>query len=355
MPRNERECVLVVDDTPANLDLMKVILQNDYRVKIATNGANALRLARQAPPDLILLDIMMPDMDGYEVCRQLKTDVVTRKIPVIFVTAMGDVDDERRGFEVGAVDYITKPVSPPIVQARVRAQLDLQDQARVLNRLVDQRTRELEHTRMQVIRRLGRAAEFKDNETGNHIIRMSHYSRAIALAAGLYEDEANLIFNAAPMHDVGKIGIPDVILLKPAPLDAHEWEIMYRHPLMGADIIGRHDNDLLDMARVIALTHHERWDGTGYPHQLKGEEIPIAGRITAIADVYDALISDRPYKSAWSMEEAVDRIKSDAGSHFDPDLVNVFLEILPEIQRIQHVYREDKGSLLDLEFVVPEP
>ena len=333
--------VLVVDDVPENIDVLAGILRPEYKVKVSLNGEKALEIAKAAPaPDLILLDIMMPGIDGYEVCRQLKADLTTRRIPVIFVTAKGEVRDEALGFEVGGVDYITKPVSPPIVQARVRTHLALYDQARALSGLVRQRTQALNDTRLQVIRRLGRAAEFKDNETGLHVIRMSHYSRLLGLAAALGEDEADVLFNAAPMHDIGKIGIPDRILQKPGKLDADEWEVMKQHSEIGARIIGNHDSILLETARIIALTHHEKWNGRGYPEGLEGDKIPLVGRIVAIADVFDALTSVRPYKRAWSVDEAVELLQKEAGQHFDPELVSKFLEVLPQVLEIKERYAE---------------
>ncbi len=333
--------VLVVDDVPENIDVLAGILRPEYKVKVSLNGEKALNLARTSPaPDLILLDIMMPGIDGYEVCRQLKADLTTRRIPVIFVTAKGEVRDEALGFAVGGVDYITKPVSPPIVQARVRTHLALYDQTRALSGLVRQRTDELNDTRLQVIRRLGRAAEFKDNETGLHVIRMSHYSRLLGLVVGMGQDEADVLFNAAPMHDIGKIGIPDRILQKPGKLDAEEWQIMKQHAEIGARIIGQHDSILLETARIIALSHHEKWNGRGYPAGLEGEKIPLVGRIVAIADVFDALTSVRPYKRAWPVDEAIELLKKEAGEHFDPALIPKFLEILPEVIEIKDRYAE---------------
>ena len=339
--------ILAVDDTPENLDLIRAVLANDYRMRVARDGLTALRLALQNPPDLILLDIMMPEMDGYEVCRRLKADPRLADIPVIFVTGMGEVADESRGFDVGAVDYITKPISPPVLARRVRTHLALYDQNRELEHRVHQRTLELYQTRLQIIRRLGRAAEFKDNETGNHIMRMSHYTRLIGLAAGMNEHQADLLFNAAPMHDIGKIGIPDRILLKSGRLDDEEWRIMRAHPVIGAEIIGEHSNDLLRFAQQIALTHHEKWDGSGYPHGIKGADIPLIGRITAIADVFDALTSARPYKPAWAVMDAVQEIEQGAGSHFDPDLLPAFKRALAEIERIMDLYSAEKEMPLD--------
>ncbi len=354
-PLLPKQCVLIVDDSPENIDLLSEVLREDYRIRVATSGERALKIVySDEPPDLILLDIMMPGISGLEICRRLKSNPDRRSIPIIFVTAMSSIEDEKRGLEVGAVDYITKPISPPIVQARVRTHLALYDQSRELERMVFQRTRELLTTRQQIIRRLGRAAEFKDNETGNHVLRMSHYARLIALAYGLGSEAASVIFNTAPMHDIGKIGIPDAILLKPGKLTLDEWDVMYQHPIMGAEIIGKHDNELLETARIISLTHHEKWDGSGYPQKLKGEDIPLPGRIVALADVFDALVSKRPYKEAVPLDVALAYFDEQSGKHFDPELVAAFQQALPEILRIREIYADEKGALTDLEFHIQE-
>jgi putative two-component system response regulator len=338
------DTILVVDDAPENIDVMVGILGHDYHIKAAINGARALKLARESAPDLILLDVMMPDMDGYEVCRQLKDDPATRDIPVIFVTAKNDVKDEALGFSLGAVDYIAKPVSPPIVQARVKTQLALYHQNRLLEDKVHQRTRELHDSRLELIRRLGRAAEFKDNETGMHVIRMSHYAHLLARAVGMSRADSELILQASPMHDVGKIGIPEHILCKPSALTPDEWAIMRKHPEMGAQIIGDHDSEVLQMAKAVALAHHERWDGSGYPYGLAGEQIPFAARIVAIADVFDALTTPRPYKPAWSVERALAEIQAQSGKHFEPRLVQAFMNSLSDILAIKEKYGEEKAA-----------
>ena len=326
--QDRRPQLLVVDDEPANLQVLRHILQEDYRLLFAKDGAKALELAAREKPELILLDVMMPGMTGYQVCAQLKATPATSAIPVIFVTALADVEDEAQGFAVGAVDYITKPVSPAIVKARVRTHLSLV------------RVEELRETRLQIVQRLGLAAEYKDNETGLHVIRMSHYSRVLALAAGFSEAQAEELLNAAPMHDVGKIGIPDAVLRKPGKLDGEEWEVMKQHAQIGADIIGEHPSGLLRMAREIALNHHEKWDGSGYPRGIGGAEIPVEARIIAIADVFDALTSERPYKKAWSVEEAVQLLREQSGRHFDPELVELFLCQLPAILEIKERWAE---------------
>lgn len=338
--QENRQKVLVVDDTPENIDVLVGILKSHYQVKAAINGEMALKIVRNSMPDLILLDIMMPGIDGYEVCRRLKEDHTTRHIPVIFITAKIGIQDEIQGLELGAVDYIPKPISPPVVEARVKTHLALANQNRELDRKVQAQTRQLNETRLQIIQRLGRAAEYKDNETGLHVIRMSLYSKILALAAGMSEADADLLMSAAPMHDIGKIGIPDNILKKPGKLDNDEFDVMRTHAQIGAEIIGDDDSELLKMAKTVAMTHHEKWNGRGYPNGLKGEEIPRIGRIVAIADVFDALTSERPYKKAWPVEKAVALLEEESGEHFDAELVKLFIEKLPEILAVKEEYAE---------------
>ncbi|MEM5497245.1 two-component system response regulator [Paraglaciecola mesophila] len=326
---NTKQKVLIVDDEPANLRVLKKILGDLYRLSFAKTGEEALRLVERDLPDLILLDVMMPGMTGFEVCEVLKKNSVSSIIPVIFVTALSDELDEAKGFEVGAVDYITKPISPAVVKARVRTHLSLVQ------------ADELRRTRLQVIQRLGRASEYKDNETGTHILRMSHYSKVMALAYGLTENAADNLLHAAPMHDIGKIGIPDSIMLKPGKLTDEEFTIMKTHPEIGAEILGDSDSDLIALAKTVSLTHHEKWDGSGYPNGLKGENIPLEGRIVAIADVFDALTSKRPYKEAWPVQEAVDFIHDQSGRHFDPSLVALFNGCLPAILEIKHRWQDE--------------
>lgn len=339
--QDRKPTVLVVDDMPDNIDVLVEILKDEYNIKVAIEGEAALKIASaNNPPDLILLDIMMPGMDGYDVCRRLKENVNTRKIPVIFVTSKGDVKDESLGFTIGAEDYILKPVSPPIVRARVATHLALYDQRRDLEDEVKKRTEEIEDTRLEIIRRLARASEYRDNETGMHVIRMSHYCRLLAQALQMSEEEADLILHATPMHDVGKIGIPDQILLKPGPLDDEERKIMKLHCAYGVEIIGRHKSPLLKAAGIIAHQHHERWDGTGYPMGLSGNDINMYARITAIADVFDALTSKRPYKEAWPVEKAVRLIQDQRGSQFDPDMVPIIPGILRAILEIRQRFAD---------------
>ena len=330
---DRRPRLLLVDDEPTNLHVLRQILGDDYRLQFATDGARALQLARQQPPDLILLDIMMPQLNGYDVCRQLKAQPETRSIPVIFVSALSDMGDEAEGFEAGGVDYIIKPVRAPVVRARIRTHLSLV------------RAEALRQSRLQIVQCLGRAAEYKDNETGMHVLRMSHFAQTLALAIGCSAEWADELLHAAPMHDVGKIGIPDAILLKPGPLNDSEWQVMRQHPAIGAEIFGEHDDGLLHLARTIALTHHEKWDGSGYPLGLRGTDIPLASRLVAIADVFDALTSVRPYKRAWSVDEALAHIAAQSGRHFDPDLVPVFLGLRHELEAIRQRWSDEMPEL----------
>ncbi len=332
--------ILVVDDIPENIITLSGILRDKYRVVFATNGLEALELVQKQKVDLILLDVMMPDMDGFEVCQHLKANIMTRDIPVIFVTALGDVHNEAKGLELGAADYLHKPCHSAIVLLRVQMHLERIHQNLALENLVRERTAELNDTRIEILRRLGRAAEYRDNETGMHVIRVSKITYLLALAAGVTESHAQLLLNASPLHDIGKIGIPDYILTKPGPLEPEEMLIMKTHPNIGAKIIGEHPSELLQMARVIALTHHEKWDGSGYPAQLNGEDIPLAGRIVAITDVFDALTSTRPYKSAWTVDAALAYMQSQVGIAFDPHLYQLFVKLIPDILTIRQEFSD---------------
>lgn len=320
---DNRPRILIVDDEPVNLQVLRQILQQDYQLIFARDGEKALAIAHSELPQLILLDIMMPGLTGIETCKRLKQDPATQNIPVIFVTALADDRDEAEGFAAGCVDYITKPVSTPIVLARIKTHLSLVN--------VDI----LRETRLQIIQRLGRAAEYKDNETGLHVIRMSHFAREIALVLGMSESDAEELFNAAPMHDLGKLGIPDAILQKPGKLTPEEWVIMKQHTQIGAEILAGDKSSLLQLASSIALHHHEKWDGSGYPHGLIGESIPVEARIVALADVFDALTSKRPYKEAWTIDDTVTYIRAESGKQFDPIVVAAFEKALPKIIEIR--------------------
>jgi putative two-component system response regulator len=360
--------VLVVDDTPADLSLMAGLLRGDYRVKLATSGERALQVAAAAPtPDLILLDIMMPGMDGYEVLRRLRAEPATRAIPVIFLTAMNAAHDEREGLELGAVDYIAKPVQPDIALARVRNHLQLKRARDLLERqnlhleeLVAQRTREVQQLQDVVIRAMASLAETRDNETGNHIRRTQHYLKRLAETlrerqprhAVLLDDAGiELLFKSAPLHDIGKVGIPDHILLKPGPLTSEEFELMKTHTTLGRDAIARAERELggdvpfLRLAREIAYGHQEKWDGSGYPLGLKEEQIPLSARLMALADVYDALISKRVYKPAYPHNLARDIIRKGGGSHFDPEIVAAFEAVSDEFLAIAKRFADEDSVL----------
>ncbi len=345
MDENEKSRILIVDDEAFYIDVLVNLLNQDYRISIAKDGVQALKRASASePPNLILLDILMPGMDGYEVCQQLKTNASTCRIPVIFLTVKSDVDDEIRGFKLGAVDYITKPISPPIVLSRVvthlelaRARLEVENQNQVLEQKIRQRTEEISRTQEVAILCMASLAETRDSETGNHIQRTQHYVKLLSehlkdkprFRDYLDDETVNLFYKSAPLHDIGKVGVPDSILLKPGALNKDEWEEMKKHARYGYEAILRAEEQLgstsfLRVAREIALTHHEKWDGSGYPDGLQGDDIPVAGRLMALADVYDALISKRVYKEAFKHEQAVAEIIKALGSHFDPDVVDAF-------------------------------
>ena len=331
----KKNIVLVVDDVAENITVLHKVLSDAYKVKVATNGNKALEIAHTTPqPDIILLDIMMPGMDGYTVCQKLKSDPETAKIPVIFVTAMSEIEDEKKGFQLGAVDYITKPIYPSIVQARVKTHLDLADQQRACERTVGEQVATIRKGQRDAIYMLGHAGHYNDDDTGVHIWRMASYAKAVAKAVNWSVEEQNTLLLAAPMHDTGKIGIPDSILKKPEKLTAEEWKIMRKHTTIGHKILSLGDAPVFTMAAKIALSHHERWDGGGYPKKIEGEAIPQSARIVAISDVFDALTMKRPYKAAWEIERTFQYI-SDSKGHFDPNLIKIFLSLKDEIRSIK--------------------
>ena len=357
-----KHTILAIDDTPENLTLINGLLKDSYKVKVANSGERGLTLAVTAPlPDLILLDIMMPGMDGWEVCRRLKAEPATRDIPVIFLTARVDADDERLGLELGAVDYVTKPINPPVLLARVHTHLTLKasadflrDQNAFLESEVDKRTREVKHIQEASAVAMAALAETRDNETGNHIRRTRHYVQILAeqlrphprFAAVLSESFIAELFRSAPLHDIGKVGIPDRILLKPGKLDDAEFTTMKTHTTLGKEAVETAERQMgvhiefLRITKDIAYSHHERWDGRGYPQGLAGEDIPLAARLMALADVYDALISARVYKPAMSHADASAIIVAERGKHFDPDIVDAFLARQEDFQGIAAKYSD---------------
>lgn len=341
--------IFIIDDEEANLKLLNIMLENEGYKKLVliSDSREVINEYKNQRPDLILLDINMPHLDGYDVMQALRDLKDPLMPPVIVLTAQHGKDYLLRSLNAGARDFISKPFDRNELIMRVRNLLDAQlahcmvyDQKATLEDMVRKRTDELQQTRMQVVQRLGMAAEFRDEETGNHILRMSHISELLARTIGWDDDDCELMLMASPMHDIGKIGIPDHILLKPGKFEPDEWEIMKTHATIGGKLLDGDDSGLMQMAREIALSHHEKWDGSGYPNGLAGEEIPMSGRIAALADVFDALTSQRPYKKAWPVEDAVQLIKDNSGKHFDPQLVEVFLQKLPEIQAICERYRE---------------
>ncbi|MFW5426360.1 MAG: two-component system response regulator [Methylophagaceae bacterium] len=340
---SDKQTLLIVDDTLENIDILRAILINSYSVKIATSGELALKIIEQNVPDLILLDVMMPGMDGYEVCRRLKSNIKTASIPIIFVTAMAETQDEQDGFDLGAVDYITKPIKPAIVLTRVKTQLALADQRKDCELTVELRTNELASSQKDAINMLARAGHYNDSDTGVHIWRMAEYAAALARASQWSVPRTELLELAAPMHDMGKIGVPDSILKAPRALNDDEWIIMRSHTVIGYGILNVSESPLFKLAAEVALAHHEKWDGSGYPHGLVGERIPESARIVAIADVFDALTMKRPYKDAWTVEKAFETLKQDAGTHFDDRLVYLFISIKQEIVEIKD--RWDRKAL----------
>jgi putative two-component system response regulator len=359
-----KEKILLVDDETMYIDILVDLLKDEYSTVIAKSGSQALkRLSNSSLPDLILLDVVMPDLSGYEVCRQIKSNPTTTSIPIIFLTVKSEVSDEIRGFELGAVDYIAKPMSPPIVMARVKSHLALHQAKRelanhneILEQRVKERTQELIKTKDAAIDAaiycMASLAETRDSETGKHILRTQNYIRLLAEHLKdhpkysdylQHNDTIEMLYKTSPLHDIGKVGVPDRILLKPGKLNSDEWLQMKKHAQYGHDALLRAElelgsTDFLQLAREIAYTHHEHWDGNGYPQGLKGNDIPISGRLMAIADVYDALISKRIYKEAYSHQRAVEIVAESSGSHLDPDMVEAFLQIENQVYQIAAKY-----------------
>jgi len=344
--------ILVVDDKSANVMLLEQLLEEEGydNVFSTTDSREVVQIYLEEKIDLILLDIRMPYMNGIEVMEALKKTIGKEDyLPILVLTAQTDMETRQKALAVGARDFITKPFQPWEVFQRIHNMLETRvfynnqkSRANSLASEVSKRTKEIHETQLEVVRRLGRAGEYRDNETGAHVLRMSKSCKLLALKAGLGKQFAELILQASPMHDVGKIGIPDSILLKPGRLTDEEREIMNTHVAIGVDIIGDFDTPMLEMAREIAATHHEKWDGSGYPKGLYTQIIPVEGRIAAICDVFDALLSTRPYKEAWPLEKAINLLKEESGKHFDPHLVKLFLEIIPEVQSLREEYPDEE-------------
>ncbi len=362
-----QKTILVVDDAPDNLMLLSNLLKQKYKVKVANSGEKALKvISSDQRPDLILLDILMPHMDGYETLRRIKEDEATRDIPIIFLTALSDAEDEKHGLELGASDYVTKPISPAIMMARIKTQLEnkaaadfLKNQNSFLDAEVQKRTEEISAIQEVTISALASLAETRDSDTGNHIKRTQHYVKLLAqhlqknpkFAPFLDDTMIKTLFMSAPLHDIGKVGIPDSILLKPGRFTPEEFEIMKTHTTLGAEAIARAEEDLgfevkfLKIAKEITLYHQEKFDGSGYPEGLKGEQIPLSARIMAVADVYDALISKRVYKEPVSHEKGVAIMREGRGTHFDPDIFDAFLEIQDTFLEVALRYADAEDEL----------
>jgi len=359
MKKLEECTILVVDDSIHNLDIMVSMLDTIYDVIVASDGESALELVNEITPDLILLDIVMEGIDGFEVCRRLKNNIRTSAIPVIFLSGNKDASDKNRGFESGAVDYITKPFEVNEVKARIKTHLSLkiaQEELKIQNAKleseVEKRTFELRKTVLELrysyqetIFLLSKAAEYRDDDTGSHLLKVSSYCRAIAEAMGMDESMVENLYHASLLHDIGKIGIPDSILLKKGAYDSDEWNKMKKHTEIGSYILSSSNVEVIKMGKMIALTHHEKWDGTGYPNGLSYEAIPLISRIVSVADVFDALVSKRVYKDEFTVEDALNEIKNSSGRHFDPKVVDTFLSIVDEILVIMNKYKESHTAV----------
>jgi len=347
--------ILAVDDATDLLALMAKALGTQYKVLTANNAGDAIGLAGGEPrPSLVLLDIEMPDVSGFEVCRALKAEASTADIPVIFLTGKTEAQAQVEGFELGAVDYVTKPINAKVLMARVRMHLALADQRHELEHLVRERTAQLEKTRTELIRRLGRAMQMHESSAvGNRVMRLAQYAKLIAQAAGAKPQVCEMMMIVAPLHDVGKLGVPSEILQKKEKLSAPDWERIKRHPKIGADIIGEHDDPLLKLARQIALTHHENWDGSGYPDGLKGEAIPWPGRVMAVVDSFEAMTATQFYREPKDMEDAAYEIEKLAGKRYDPKVVDAFKKALPAMHKVREAFSDALGNMINLDFATP--
>lgn len=350
--------ILTVDDSEDILALLEVVLGKEYDVKSAMDARTALRLAFEKPrPDLILLDVDMPGTNGYDLCRAIKASPALADIPIVFLTQRDDARDVVQGFQLGAIDYFTKPINPPVLAARIRAHVELINRRGVQDDLIRVRTTQLEQTRLQLIRRLGRAMEYHETSAvGNRVVRLGHYARTLAEASGAQPGLCDLIMKAAPLHDIGKLGVPAQVLRKAEKLSAPERAQMQRHPEIGAEIIGEHDDPLLKLARTLALTHHERWDGNGYPSGIAGDDIPWPGRVMALVDAFEGMTATQFHREPMTLELAADEIARGSGKQFDPRIVEAFRKCLPAFRKIKETYADSLGDMLDLDFsAAPAP
>ncbi|MDF1875960.1 two-component system response regulator [Sulfurimonas sp. SAG-AH-194-I05] len=359
--KKKLKTILVVDDTPANVDVLIEVLENDYDVIPTLSGEKALEIAFKLDIDLILLDIMMPEMDGYEVSEKLKSNLKTNDIPIIFITAMHDEENIVKAYDVGGVDYITKPFRVKEVISRVAMHLNLADQKNTLKSMkeilevqnislemnmqeqfntIQNLNTEIEETQREIIYLMSEVGEKRSQETGNHVKRVANYSKILATLCNMSPHDIDLLYTASPMHDIGKVGIPDGILNKPGKLTPQEFEVMKQHSAIGYSILEHSNRKILKSARIISYQHHEKWDGTGYPQGLKGKDIHIFGRITAIADVFDALGSDRVYKRAWELDKILELFKKEKAKHFDPELIDLFFQNLDKFLEIRDKYKD---------------
>jgi len=355
MSTARRSRILAVDDDSDLLALMAKALGADYEADTAADGGTAIEKAFASPqPDLILLDVDMPDVSGFEVCRALKGEPATAHIPIVFLTARTEAQAQVEGLELGAVDYITKPINAKVLKARVQMHLALIDRRQELERLVKERTEQLERSRSELIKRLGRALELHESAAvGNRVIRVGEYAKLLSQAAGARPQICEMMQVAAPIYDIGKLGVPAEILRKNAKLSAPDWERVKRHPALGAEIIGEHDDPLLKLARQLALTHHEYWDGSGYPQGLKGEAIPWAGRVMAVVDSFEAMTTTQFYRSAKSVDDAAFEIEARAGRRYDPKIVEAFKKALPALLKVREAYADALGDMINLDFARP--
>ncbi len=332
---NDKKVILIVDDTKLNIEILLELLGNIYNVIPARNGEKALKIIKKIHIDLVLLDIMMPDMDGYEVCEKIKLNNTTKEIPIIFITAKSDDESLEKAYDIGGADYVTKPFSPKEVLSRVSLHLSLAKKRKILENENFALYREIQETQRDIIETLGSIGESRSQETGEHVKRVAKYSEILALHYGMSRDEASMLAQASPMHDIGKIAIPDEILNKPAKLTTQEFTIMKEHSILGYNMLKSSNRELLKMASILAHEHHEKWDGSGYPQGLKGEEIHIYGRITAVADVFDALGNCRVYKEIWNDDKIFTMFKDQKGKHFDPKLIDIFFDNLDQFLEIR--------------------